>query len=87
LKELGYKDVLANTYLALMAPAGTSQDIIAKVHRTVADIMNDRAFRQRHVTDRGLVPVVDSPEQFAQFLTRDRVSTSELVKETGVEPQ
>jgi len=87
LKELGYKDVLANTYLALMAPAGTSQEIVAKVHDTVADIMNDPAFRQRHVTDRGLVPVVDRPEQFAEFLARDRIATGELVRETGVQPQ
>jgi len=87
LKELGYKDVLANTYLALMAPAGTSQDIIAKVHRDVEDVMKDPVFRKKHVTDRGLVPVVDRPEQFAQFLARDRVSTGELVKEAGVEPQ
>ena len=70
-----------------MAPAGTSSDIIARVHDAVADIMKDPAFRQRHVTDRGLVPVVDRPEQFAQFLARDRIATGELVKEAGVEPQ
>jgi tripartite-type tricarboxylate transporter receptor subunit TctC len=87
MKELGYNDVLANTYLALMAPAGTSPEIIAKVHRDVADIIKDPVFRKKHVTDRGLVPVVDRPEQFAQFLARDRVSTGELVKEAGVEPQ
>ena len=87
LKELGYKDVLASTYLALMVPAGTSQEIIAKVHGAVKDIMNDPAFRKQHVTDRGLVPVVDRPEQFAQFLANDRISTGELVKEAGIEPQ
>ena len=87
LKELGYKDVLANTYLALMVPAGTPQEIIAKVYGAVKDIMNDPAFRKQHVTDRGLVPVVDSPEQFARFLVSDRISTRELVKEAGIEPQ
>ena len=87
LKELGYRDVLTNTYLALMAPAGISAEIIARVYRDVENIMKDPVFRKKHVTDRGLVPVVDRPEQFAQFLARDRVSTGELVKEAGVEPQ
>ena len=72
LTELGYTDSMPRTYLALVVPAGTPQDIIAKVHDDVADVMNDPAFRRKHVTDRGLVPVVDTPEQFAQFLARER---------------
>ena len=70
-----------------MAPAGTPQDIIIKVHATVTAIMNDPAFRQRHVVDRGLEPVVDTPEQFTRFLENERKSTQALVKEAGVEPQ
>ena len=87
LTELGYPDNMSRTYLNLMAPAGTPQDIIIKVHATVTAIMNDPAFRQRHVVDRGLEPVVDTPEQFTRFLENERKSTQALVKEAGVEPQ
>jgi tripartite-type tricarboxylate transporter receptor subunit TctC len=87
LAELGYKDSMPRTYLALVVPAGTSQQIIAKVHDDVAGIMNEPNFRKRHLTDRGLAPVVDTPAQFAQFMERDRVATGALVKEAGVEPQ
>ena len=87
LTELGYKDSMPRTYLALVVPAGASQQIIAKVHDDVAGIMNEPDFRKRHVTDRGLEPVVDTPAQFAQFLERDRVATGALVKEAGVAPQ
>ena len=87
LTELGYPDNMSRTYLNLMAPAGTPQDIIVKVHTTVAEIMNDPAFRQRHVVNRGLEPVVDNTEQFARFLEKERTSTQALVKEAGVEPQ
>ncbi len=73
LSELGYADSLPGTYLALVVPAGTPPEIIAKVHADVADIMNEPNFRRRHVTDRGLAPVVDTPAQFAEFLaTRAR---------------
>ena len=49
--------------------------------------MNEPDFRKRHVIDRGLEPVVDTPAQFAQFLERDRAATGAMVKEAGVEPQ
>src|SRR6478752_9007954 len=87
LTELGYPDNMSRTYLNLMAPARTPQDIIVKVHTTVAEIMNDPAFRQRHVVNRGLEPVVDNTEQFTRFLEKERTSTQALVKEAGVEPQ
>ena len=87
LVELGHKDSMPRTYLALVVPAGTSQQIIAKVHDDVADIMNEPNFRKRHVTDRGLEPVVNTPAQFAQFMERDRVATGAMIKEASVEPQ
>jgi len=86
LGELGYPN-LPGTFLALVVPAGTPPQIIAKVHADVADIMNEPNFRRRHVTDRGLAPVVDTPAQFAEFLQRERVATGALVKEAGIQPQ
>ena len=86
LGELGYP-TLPGTFLALVVPSGTPPEIIAKVNADVADIMNEPNFRKRHVTDRGLAPVVDTPTQFAEFLQRERAATSALVKEAGVQPQ
>jgi tripartite-type tricarboxylate transporter receptor subunit TctC len=86
LGELGYA-TMPRTFLALMVPAGTPKEIIAKVHDDVAAVMNDPDFRKRQVIERGLEPVVDTPEQFAQFLAKERESTGALVREAGVEPQ
>lgn len=85
--ELGYKDGVTRIYLGVVLPAGTPDDIVAKVHRDVAAIMNEPAFRKRHVTDRGLEPVVDSPADFATFLEHDRARTAAMIKEAGIEPQ
>jgi tripartite-type tricarboxylate transporter receptor subunit TctC len=87
LTELGYPDNMPRTYLTLMVPAGTPKEIIAKVNGDVAAIMSDPVFRKRHVLDRGLEPVVDSPEQFARFLENERRLTRDLVQEAGIEPQ
>ena len=86
LAELGYPG-LPRTFLALVVPAGTPAQIIAKVHSDVTAIMNEPDFRKRHVTDRGLAPVVDTPAQFAEFLQRDRATTGALMREAGIEPQ
>ena len=79
LAELGYKDSMPRTYLGLVVPAGTSKQIIAKVHDDVAGIMNEPDFRKRHLTDRGLEPVVSTPAQFAQFIERERVDRRRLL--------
>jgi tripartite-type tricarboxylate transporter receptor subunit TctC len=87
LTELGYRDYMVRTYLNLMMPAGTPQAIIAKVHADVAAVMTEPGFRQRHVLDRGLEPVIDTPEQFSRFLDAERAATGTLVKAAGIEPQ
>jgi tripartite-type tricarboxylate transporter receptor subunit TctC len=87
LAEAGYKDSMPRTFLALVAPAGTPQQIVTKVHDDVAAIMNEPDFRKRHLIDRGLEPVVDTPAQFSQFIERNRATTRAMIKEAGVEPQ
>jgi tripartite-type tricarboxylate transporter receptor subunit TctC len=86
LTELGYQ-ILPRTYLALMAPVGTPGDTIAKVHRDVCAVMNEPDFRQKHLLNRGLEPVLDTPEHFAHFLEDERKSTGALVREAGIAPQ
>lgn len=87
LAEAGYTDRMTRTYLALMLPGGAPKELVDRIHADVASIMNEPAFRQRNVIERGLEPVVDSSEEFAKFLDRDRELTGALVKESGVEPQ
>ena len=86
LTELGYEN-LPRTFFGLAVPAGTPQEIVAKVHEDVTGIMNEPDFRRRHVTERGLEPVIDTPAEFAQFLERERARVGALVKEAGVDPQ
>ena len=52
-----------------------------------ARIMAETVFRQRHLIERGLEPVVDSPAQFARFLDEDRLACEAIVKEAGLSPQ
>jgi tripartite-type tricarboxylate transporter receptor subunit TctC len=50
-------------------------------------IVADPAFRERHLSSRSLVPAINTPEQFAAEIRKDRAQAQEVVKASGLEPQ
>jgi tripartite-type tricarboxylate transporter receptor subunit TctC len=87
LTETGYAGVPSRSWYGLFTPAGTPKPIVDKLAREVASIVNDPAFRERHLTARSLVPAVNTPEQFAEEIKRDRAAAGQVVKAAGLEPQ
>src|SRR6476661_4566714 len=86
LKELGFPN-LAPVYFGFVAPTGTPKDMIKKLHEEITAVGNDPAFRQKRLIDIGIVPVFDSPEQFAVYLKQQRASGEKLIKESGYQPR
>ena len=41
----------------------------------------------RHITDRALEPILNTPEEFARFLVADRIVSKRVVDEAGLQPQ
>jgi tripartite-type tricarboxylate transporter receptor subunit TctC len=87
LAELGYRRSLTYAYFGLVAPGGTPKPIIRKLRDEIARIGNDPDFRQKRMIDVGIVPIFDTPEQFAQFLEEDRAVAARVVGEAGIQPQ
>ncbi len=87
LLELGYPDNPTRAFFGLVAPAGTPKPIVRKLRDTIAEIMAIPAFRNRHMIDRGLEPIGDTPEAFARFLAAYREGAARVVKDAGIEPQ
>jgi tripartite-type tricarboxylate transporter receptor subunit TctC len=87
LTELGYGGDLTRLYFGIVAPAGTPDPIIHKLHDVFAKIGDDPEFRQKRMIDMALEPVFDTPEQFSVFLKQDRAASARIVKEAGMEPQ
>jgi tripartite-type tricarboxylate transporter receptor subunit TctC len=86
LQELGFPN-LAPVYFGLVAPAGTPKSIIAKLHDEIVAIGNEPSFRQKRLVDIGIVPVFDTPEQFAGYLKVQRENGRKLVSESGFQPR
>jgi tripartite-type tricarboxylate transporter receptor subunit TctC len=87
LEETGYKGPPSRSWYGLFTPAGTPKPIVDKIAKEVAGIVSDPAFRARHLTARSLVPAINTPEQFADEIRKDRVAAGQVVKEAGLEPQ
>jgi hypothetical protein len=70
-------DGLAQTDNVLDAVAGSE-----KLHNEIVAIGNEPSFRQKRLIDIGIVPVFDSPEQFAEYLNGRK-----LIHESGFRPR
>jgi len=85
LAETGYSGPPSRSWYGM--PAGTPRAIVDKLAKEVAVIVADPAFRERHLSARSLVPAINTPEQFAAEIRKDRAQAQEVVKASGLEPQ
>jgi tripartite-type tricarboxylate transporter receptor subunit TctC len=87
LAETGYTGPPSRGWYGLFTPAGTAKPIVDRLAKEVAVILDDPAFRARHLSARSLVPAANTPEQFAAEIRSDRALAQQVVKAAGLEPQ
>ena len=81
------KNFNARSYFGLVAPPGTPKPIAARLQTIIAKIAAQPEFRQKHFIERGLDPVVSTPDEFAAFIKEDRALAAQIVKDAGLQPQ
>jgi tripartite-type tricarboxylate transporter receptor subunit TctC len=82
--EGGIPNFEARSWFGLVAPAGTPRAVIDKIAGDVAKVLAQPEFREKFVTGVGLEPLVQNPEQFAEFLRKDREKYAVRVKNVNV---
>jgi tripartite-type tricarboxylate transporter receptor subunit TctC len=87
LAETGYQGAPSRSWYGLFAPAGTPKPIVDRLAGEVAGIVNDPAFRDKHLTARSLVPAISTPDEFARQIKQDRAVAERVVREAGLQPQ
>jgi tripartite-type tricarboxylate transporter receptor subunit TctC len=70
-------------WFGLMAPAGTPRDVIEKIYRDSAKILNSEEFRAR-LAQQGMAPVANSPADFAAAIREESARWAKVVKERGI---
>jgi tripartite-type tricarboxylate transporter receptor subunit TctC len=87
LRELGYKGPLTPAYFGYVAPKGTPKAAIDKLNQLIVQIGSDKTFVERNMTNLGLIPIFNTPGEFAAFLKDNWVLAERIVKESDLEPQ
>jgi tripartite-type tricarboxylate transporter receptor subunit TctC len=83
-----FKDIeLTRAYFGLVAPAKTPPEAIATLHRAISEVYKDNDFIHKQLVSRGLDPALGSPQEYADFLIKDRAIAERIVKASGRQPQ
>jgi tripartite-type tricarboxylate transporter receptor subunit TctC len=80
--ELGYGNIVGQSYHALYAPAETPDNVVQLISDTLGKIMTDPEFVRR-IEALGQEPTYESFEVFEKFLTEDRERWAPIVQQLG----
>jgi tripartite-type tricarboxylate transporter receptor subunit TctC len=80
--EAGLPGFDISTWYGFFAPAGTPPAIVAKWNADVTRILNSPDVRAKILAD-GAEPAPDTPEQFAQFISRELAKYARIIKASG----
>ena len=83
--EAGFGDQESIFMQGILFPAGTSQDIIDRWYREIADIVALPEVRGR-LTSLGLEPVVNTPESFTAQIKSEVARWSKVIRDARIKP-
>jgi tripartite-type tricarboxylate transporter receptor subunit TctC len=72
----------ATSWYGIMAPAGTPAAIVQRVNQELTKILQQADVRTRYA-GLGVDPVIQSPEQFAQFITSEQAKWADVIRRSG----
>ena len=81
--EAGLKGYEFSTWVGLLAPAGTPDEIIDKVHADVARIMADPEVRNI-LEEMSFTPAAATPEEFSAIIERESTEHKALIADLGL---
>jgi tripartite-type tricarboxylate transporter receptor subunit TctC len=81
--ESGLPGFLFNSWFAVLAPAGTPKDVVAKLNAEILKALADPATRKR-LDDQGLVVRGSSPEELGVLTKQQLAKYGKLIDELGI---
>ena len=87
LSEIGYRGPVTRSYFAFYAPAGTPKEMLDKIAADVRAIGAEPSFREKNFIQRGIEPVLNTPDEFAAFLKEDRARAKRVVDQSAMKMQ
>lgn len=81
-QESGFRGFEASAWNAVVAPAGTPDDIVKRVNAALVKIVHTPDIVDK-LASQGAEPVGDSPEQFGRYLESEVAKWAKVVKASG----
>jgi tripartite-type tricarboxylate transporter receptor subunit TctC len=84
--EAGFPDVKMSTWYGISAPAGTSREIVGKLHAAIAQTLNTPKLREK-IESQGAQIFLKGPDEYAAYLQADAKLMLELIKAANLTAQ
>ena len=81
--ESGIADFAVDSWVGLLAPAGTPAAVVAKLNTELNAVLNDPAVKER-LAVLGIDPTPGTPEQFRQQMQKDLAAYGPIVKAANI---
>lgn len=83
--DLGYKDFVADTFQAFLAPARTPPEIIALLSDKVSNVLKTPQIAD-HLRENGFEVIASGPEKMQRRIAEDVPKWREVVTKAGIQP-
>ncbi len=84
--ESGFKHFAIATWYGLLGPAALPAELVARIQRDVARIVNQPDNRER-LTGLGVDIIAGTPDEFAAYLRTEIARYTKVIKETGIKAE
>ena len=84
--EQGFADAVADQWAGVLAPAGTPAEVVARLNTAITDVMRLAEVRAR-LAATGVVPAVDTPEEFAAYLREEDARWARIIREKAIKAE
>ncbi len=85
--ESGVRGYKAVQWFGIFAPAGTSREIVTKLHGRLTNVLKDADIRKQLISSGADPQLSKSPEEFAAFVQGEVVQWAKVVKSAGIKQQ
>jgi tripartite-type tricarboxylate transporter receptor subunit TctC len=86
MQEAGVKDFQFTQWLALLAPAGTPREVVAKLNGALKDTLNSKELQEKFA-QQGFDPFVTTPEEAGKFIASEVKRYATLIKSRKITSQ
>jgi tripartite-type tricarboxylate transporter receptor subunit TctC len=84
--EAGFPEVEGSTWTAVVVPAGTPKDIVAKLHDMVVGSLAQPDVKEK-LAAMAYVPIGDSPEECTTFFKAEMAKWGKVIKDAGLKAE